>query len=202
MSPAMTRLWTAACVTALLVMLAFVPCSWASNATRACDTVAPMPDPRIDYERIHLAGDPDHGLELTQQLTAGMIGRPICLYVNGPIKLDMTIDVYQPAPDSPLLLHLICPHCKLRDPTAKDQAIHVRQEVKQMAYDRLARERVWPGWTAASMLEQYPHGLGGELNVSTPFGCTWESAPQHRELVGTICDFRNIVIDRNIIRRA
>lgn len=170
-----------------------------------------LTDPSVDKEVFQIAGDPDHGMALDVNLKAGMLGRAVCFYELAPgFPVFPTIDVYQMAPDQPLLLHMFCPHCAARNqraagsgnaPGGTTPALHVRGEAKAIAYDAKGPMVVFPGFSTANMMAEFPRGLGGTLSVDTPFGCTWDVDVDLKHKVGPVCDFQKVTIRKNVLRR-
>jgi hypothetical protein len=76
-------------------------------------------------ELFHVAGDADHGVASTADLTKTAIGHPEVRYYGRHGDFVLTVDVYR-MPDGQLLAHLICPRCR--------KALHIRQAAKSMEY--------------------------------------------------------------------
>lgn len=165
-----------------------------------------LPGQPGDFETFYVSGDKPMpvGATSTLLMNKGQIGAVWCHYImpDGITRSNLQVDVYQYTPGGPLLLLLICPHCTARGHVGKDEdhGINVRQEVKAMEFLPPPQPTpVFPGWTTAAMMREFPDGLGGLLSTD-PFGCTWDVLPHQRHLVGNVCDF-HVVIERNVIRR-
>lgn len=87
--------------------------------------MSPAYDPAQE-ELFHVAGDADHGVAATADLTKTAIGKPQVRYRGKNGDFVLTVDVYR-MPDGQLLAHLICPRCR--------KALHVRQAAKFMAFE-------------------------------------------------------------------
>lgn len=130
---------------------------------------------------VQLAGDPDHGLRSTVQLSSGK-HEVVVVYQD----LLMTVDVYA-VPGEPLKLHLYCPRCHKHST--------VPGERKAIDFEPSAPNPQW-----ARVRELGIESPMGRLSVET-FECPWEIGDAQHVQGGlhtgvNLCRLR-IAIDNN-----
>jgi hypothetical protein len=140
------------------------------------------------HELVHLAGDPDTGMDSTIRLDGGK-HEVFAIYKGRhtphefPDGLRLTIDIYQ-LPEEPLQAHLICPKCR--------HQLRVTADRKEMRYER----------TSAAD--------GGKLDIA-PFQCTWEMPEAGAHTPGilggglSLCQWKGVIEHkhgRNLVRDA
>lgn len=141
-------------------------------------------------ELFHIAGDPEHGYSATMDLTSQAAGHPVIFYKDRVLVAD----VYA-LPDEPMYIHLLCP---FSTPNEK-HGLRISQERKLIEYDPAGIVPPPPNWTQQQLLECFPQGLGGLLNVEE-FSCTWEAEPELRRQFGmSMCPWK-VVIENNVAR--
>lgn len=146
-------------------------------------------------ELVQVAGDMDHGISTTVNLTAGKT-EVLVIMPKGDVPL-LTVDVYA-IPGEPLKVHLLCPRCK--------NHLTIPGEKKAIEWEPRAEN---PRARAIVALGVPPHIQNmaklGKLSIE-PFECTWELDAKARVGAsefsgGNLCRWR-AAIDNNMVKDA